>query len=187
MIPRNESDENLMVQLQEGDRRPMELLVRRYSNPLLTFITRMTGDRHQGEDLFQEVFLTVWTKRAQFNPTRPFRPWLYTIAMNKCRAAYRRRSAPHRAIAVEPHTMDQKADSGPSPVDTVIATETETLVQAAVLQLPEQQRSVFVMRTFNGLSYGEIGQTLNKNPATARSLMHYALASLRRELQPHLQ
>jgi len=187
MNPRTESDEALMSRVQAGQRRPMEVLVRRYANPLLTFIQRMTGDKHLAEDLFQEVFLTVWTKRAQYKFPLPFRPWLYTIAANKCRSAYRKVSAPHRALALEPAVIESQISSGHSPVDTAIATETEKLVHEAVLRLPEQQRSVFVMRTFNGLSYTEIAQALKKQPATARSLMHYALASLRKQLDPQLQ
>jgi RNA polymerase sigma-70 factor (ECF subfamily) len=69
-------DEWLMGQVARGRRDSLDVLVRRYASPLLTFIMRMTGDRHVSEELFQEVFLTVWIKRRQFDQFRRFKPWL---------------------------------------------------------------------------------------------------------------
>src|ERR1700682_2649855 len=85
-----DSDEWLMVQVAHGKREALEALMRRHATPLLLFIQRMVGDRHLGEDLFQEVFLAVWSKRSQYGQGRPFKPWLYAIARNKCRVVFRR-------------------------------------------------------------------------------------------------
>src|SRR5215471_6434912 len=93
MNPKHERDEWLMGQVALGKRDHLEPLVRRYAGPLLTFIQRMIGDRHRSEELFQEVFLAVWAKRKQYEYPRPLKPWLYAIALNKCRAAFRLRSA----------------------------------------------------------------------------------------------
>jgi RNA polymerase sigma-70 factor (ECF subfamily) len=85
-----ERDEWLMGQVAAGRADRMEPLVRRYGTPLLTFIRRMVGgDVHRSEELFQEAFLAVWAKRAQYRFPMPFKPWLYRIAVNKCRAAFR--------------------------------------------------------------------------------------------------
>src|SRR5919199_3630298 len=81
-------DEWLMAQVANGSRDHLEPLIRRYANPLLTFIQRMIGDRHRSEELFQEVFLAVWTKRRQYQFPRPFRAWLYAIPAHKCRASF---------------------------------------------------------------------------------------------------
>ena len=88
-----EPDETLMARTADGNRACLELLVRRHATPLLTFLARMAGDRHRGEELFQEVFLAVWVKRRLYQHPRPFKPWLYAIAVNKCRAAFRTRPA----------------------------------------------------------------------------------------------
>lgn len=74
MNPKQERDEWLMAQLALGKRDHLEPLIRRYANPLLTFIQRMIGDRHRSEELFQEVFLAVWVKRRQYQFPRPFTP-----------------------------------------------------------------------------------------------------------------
>src|SRR5437588_1572173 len=85
-------DEEVMAQVARGHAQLLERLIRRYATPLLTFIRRQVGDRHHSEELFQEVFLAVWTKRHQYEFPRSFKNWLYAIALNKCRARFRERS-----------------------------------------------------------------------------------------------
>src|SRR5262249_27561063 len=92
MSDAQERDEWLMAQVANGKRSPLEVLVRRYATPLLTFIRHVVRDRHRSEELFQEVFLAVWLKRRQYQFPRPFKPWLYAIALNRCRAQFRKRS-----------------------------------------------------------------------------------------------
>ncbi|MBY0524860.1 MAG: sigma-70 family RNA polymerase sigma factor [Gemmataceae bacterium] len=180
MTSRHERDEWLMVQVAQGKREYLETLIRRYASPLLTFIQRMIGDRHKSEDVFQEVFLAVWAKRQQYEFPRPFKAWLYAIAANKCHALGRRRS-----LSITPLGEEASA-SGTTPADTAIATETASLVTSAVAQLPTQQRAVVAMRVWNGMSYADIAEALDRTEATVRSHMHHGLIAMREFLQPRL-
>jgi RNA polymerase sigma-70 factor (ECF subfamily) len=172
-------DEDLMARVADGRAELLEPLVRRYAGPLLTFLCRMVGDLHRSEELFQEVFLAVWVKRRQYSFPRPFKPWLYAIALNKCRAAFRDRAPALLALADEPPA----GDSG-SPADSLIASETAALVGRAVTSLPPRQRAVVVLRIWEGLSYARIAQIVGRTEATVRSHMHHGLNSLRRTLGP---
>lgn len=176
-------DETLMGQVVLGCRDSLAPLVRRYAGPLLTYIRRMVGDEHRSEELFQDVFLAVWTKRATYQPPRPFRPWLFGIATNQCRASFRRANA----VAVDDGAVSQAASQDPSPVDCVANDETARIVESAVAELPPQQRSVVALRIWNGLSYAEIGDSLGLTEATVRSHMHHALGTLRKSLTPRLK
>lgn len=176
-------DETLMGQVAQGQRDCLAPLVRRYAAPLLTYIRRMVGDEHRSEELFQDVFLAVWTKRSTYQPPRPFRPWLFAIATNQCRANFRRQTrtqADERVVA-------QAESPDPSPAESVASFETARIVESAVAELPPQQRSVVALRVWNGLSYAEIGESLGLTEATVRSHMHHALAGLRRTLSPRLR
>src|SRR5207244_207022 len=153
--------------------------------PLLTFIQRMIGDRHRSEELFQEVFLTVWVKRRQYQFPRPFKPWLYRIALNKCRAAFRGR-APSVSVALEDDSPVAPSAPEASPAETLIATETAALVSTAVARLPAQQRMVVVLRIWDGLSYAAIAEIVDCTEATVRSHMHHGLAAMRKYLEPRL-
>jgi RNA polymerase sigma-70 factor (ECF subfamily) len=176
----HEGDEYLMARVGRDQLELLERLLRRHASPLLTFIHRMVGDRHRGEELFQEVFLALWLKRRQYQYPRPFKPWLYAIALNKCRAWFRLRSLPQVPLAEEAAADDA------SPADAAIATETAALVNRAVTALPPQQRAVVVLRVWEGLSYAQIADVIGCGEATARSHMHHGLAALRKYLQPRL-
>jgi RNA polymerase sigma-70 factor (ECF subfamily) len=178
----HERDEYLMARVGRGQTELLEKLLRRHASSLLTFIQRMVGDRHRGEELFQEVFLALWLKRRQYQYPRPFKPWLYAIALNKCRAWFRRPPPPlslnrEDGLAASPDA---------SPADAAIATETADLVNRAVTQLPPQQRAVIVLRIWQGLSYAQIAEAVGCTEPTARSHMHHGLAALRKHLEPRL-
>jgi RNA polymerase sigma-70 factor (ECF subfamily) len=183
MARRQESDEQLMAAVAGGDRgEAMERLVRRYGAPLLTFIRRMIGDAERSEDLFQEVFVAVWRHRRTYRFPRPFRPWLYRIAINQCRSSFRRKSLPITGGATD-YAVEAQPAATNSPVEVAVATETAATVEQAVMRLPDKQRAVVVMRNWNGLSYAEIAVALDLNESTARVHMHHALANLRNALE----
>jgi RNA polymerase sigma-70 factor (ECF subfamily) len=180
-------DEWLMAEVAAGKREALEPLVRRHATPLLSFLQRMAGDRHRGEDLFQEVFLAVWAKRSQYVFPRPFKPWLYAIAVNKCRAAYRQTEwAGPNPYPVPFEDSVVPASAQPSPAETAVAVETATIIGRALTLLPAQQRAVVVLRLWEQLSYDEIAGMVACTPATARSHMHHGLCALRRYLEPRL-
>jgi RNA polymerase sigma-70 factor (ECF subfamily) len=175
-----ERDESLMQLVAAGRADLLEWLVRRHASGLLTFLTRMLGDRHRAEEQFQEVFLAVWLKRRQYEYPRPFRPWLYAIALNRCRAVFRLRTPPPLSLAA----TDTPLGDDVSPADQVIADETAGLVSRAVTRLPPQQRAVVVLRIWQGLPYARIAEVIGCTEGTVRSHMHHGLASLRESLQP---
>jgi RNA polymerase sigma-70 factor (ECF subfamily) len=184
MEPQPASDEWLMGQVARGQRECLEPLVRRYASPLLTYIERMVGDRHQAEELFQDAFLAVWEKRRTYR--FPRRSWLFAIATNRCRQAFRRGG---RAVVL---SVDLLADSPPaaeesSPAEVAVATETACLVAGAVARLPAQQRTVLVLRNWNGLSFAEIAEVVGCAESTVRSHLHHALTGVRRFLEPRLR
>jgi RNA polymerase sigma-70 factor (ECF subfamily) len=174
-----ERDEYLMARVADGQSELLEPLVRRYASQLLTFLCRMTGDRHRAEELFQDTFLAVWLKRWQYQYPRPFKPWLYAIALNKCRAVFRRAAHPTVALSEDVAPSDEAA-----PSDRLLAGETAELVSRAVTRLPQQQRAVVVLRVWDGLPYARIAEALGCSEVTVRSHMHHGLAALRRHLQP---
>jgi len=173
-------DEDLMLRVAGGSREAMSPLLRRYASPLLTFIRRMTGDWHRAEELFQEAFLAVWQNRRRYEYPRPFRPWLFGIAMNKCRADFRKSAATPACLADEPDLP--AAAHGRTPVEAAIASETALLVTQAVGTLPPGQRTVLVLRVWNGLEYAEIARILDIPLNTVKSRLERSLGILREKL-----
>jgi RNA polymerase sigma-70 factor (ECF subfamily) len=175
-------DEWLMARVALGERAPLETLVRRYAGPLVSFLARMVRDTHKGEELFQEAFLAVWVKRRQYEFPRPFKPWLYAIAVNKCRAAFR------KAPKAPPVSVDgDTVAPGASPFDVAIAAETAARVQCAIAELPPRQRAVVALRVWEEMSYEEIATVVGCTEATARSHMAHGLRAVRAALGNSLE
>jgi RNA polymerase sigma-70 factor (ECF subfamily) len=179
----NQSDEWLMGQVVRGQRDCLEVLVRRYATPLLTYLTRMCGDAHRAEELVQEVFLAVWTKRKTYKLDKPLKAWLYTIATNRCRSAFRGAKG-KPMVSLDDAVGDSPVGDHPSPMETAVGVENAAIVSAAVATLPEQQRMVVTLRIWGGMSYAEIATSAGRTEATIRSHMHRALESLRKSLSP---
>jgi RNA polymerase sigma-70 factor (ECF subfamily) len=99
MQPEQEKDEFLMAKAAAGNREFLEVLVRRYADSLLTFIVRMVGNWHRGEELFQEVFLAVWRKRKQYQYPRSFKAWLFTIAVKQVPGPFSRQRSCTRLLS----------------------------------------------------------------------------------------
>jgi RNA polymerase sigma-70 factor (ECF subfamily) len=177
---RSYTDERLMALVAQENRDALEVLVRRYANAMLTFLRRMTHDAHRCEEQFQEVFLAVWRYRHRYDWQRPFRPWLYRIALNRCRTDGRKATLRLVPMPEQEHEAPAWREAGP--VETAIAAETSTQVLAAVQCLPERQRSVLVLRMWQDLPYAEIAEILQCNEATARSQVFSALGKLREML-----
>lgn len=179
------SSEELMRLVQAGSRYGLSQLMRRYANPLLTFLHRMTGDYHLSEELFQETFLAVWVSRSRYQFPRSFQYWLFGIASKQCKS--RLRELGRRRKSLEQFRTLPTSAATESPLESAVATETANLVEQAVLQLPDQQREVVVLRVWNDLSYKSIGSILNRTEGTVRSHMHHALNSMRTFLEPRLR
>jgi RNA polymerase sigma-70 factor (ECF subfamily) len=148
----------------------------------------MVGDRQKSEDVFQDVFLAVWRRRHQYRFPRPFKSWLYAIAINRVHEVHRRKN---RLDPMTGRMEEEPAAIAPgggesSPSESAIATETSALIQQAVAALPPRQQMVVAMRMWKGNSYAQIAQAMGVRESTVRSNMHDALAAIRRYLEPRL-
>jgi RNA polymerase sigma-70 factor (ECF subfamily) len=185
----NLSDEALIREFLRGEQAMFETLVRRYEAPLGNFIYRYLGDAARTEEIFQEVFLRVYTRAAQFRSEGRFRSWLYAIAANLCRDELRRR--PRSSVSLNGQTTGEgnsplkERVPAPVPAPDEVAEQRELgrLIRAAVDTLPETQREVFLLYEYQGLSYREIAEALDRPLGTIKSQMHHALKHLRRKLE----
>jgi RNA polymerase sigma-70 factor (ECF subfamily) len=165
-----------MAQVAAGRSESLEPLVQRYSGPLVRFLHHLTGDRDRAEDLFQDTFLMVWRKRATYQFPRPFKPWLYTIAVNVSRAAFR---------TMKEFVMlssDVPTNEPAGPPGQAIAAETAHRINRVIESMPPMQRAVVTLRIWEGLEYAEIASVIGKTEATVRSHMSHGLADLRAAL-----
>ena len=126
-------------------------------------------------DLFMEAFFRAYVSLRSFDPRRGFRPWLYRIATNVGFDWLRKQT---RALPPADPAPEQ-----PSVLDAVAERELSRRVAAIVADLPDDQRTAFILRHYQGLSYAEIATVCGCPEGTVRSRMHYAVRVLRARLR----
>src|ERR1700674_2880475 len=141
---------------------PFEDAISSYEREVMRFILRMTGDRDDALDLFQETWLRAYRAYPQLKTADGLRPWLYRIATNLCRNRGRDKLPRARVMApIEIELAQPAGASGPSPGqgwDGVLH------MKNMVAKLPRKQREALMMRKFGGLEYGEIATALECSP-----------------------
>jgi len=178
------TDEALARQVQAGRVEALAPLVERHQRPLVNFIYRMTGDRALAEDLTQEAFLKATRAIHQYQPSRPFKAWLYAIATNLARNYYGQAEYRHTDSASD-HEQAWEASPEPQPTPEArwVEVETTQAVQRALLGLPAHQRETLVLRYHQHLSLAEIAVLLNIPEGTVKSRLSLGLKRLRELLE----
>jgi RNA polymerase sigma-70 factor (ECF subfamily) len=172
------SDEDLFHQWRQGDAGAFEELLERYRRPLFAVILRMVADRTMAEDLFQETFFRVLRNTADFDSARKFAPWLYTIAVNLCRDHLRKKT---RSPVTRGEPLPEAA-AHDDPEARARDHEFTQALEGALAALTPEQREVFVLREYAGLSFKEIAAADGSNLNTVLGRMHAAVKKLRAEL-----
>lgn len=159
-------------------------LVARWEQPIQRLCARMTGDLHRAEDLAQEAFSRVFSRRRDYQPAAKFSTWLWRIAINLCHDELRRRQRrPEHPLEAEGDDGVEGAavqfpGHGLSPAEVVEKLEQAEIVRRALLQLPETYREVVVLRHYEGLKFHEIAEVLGIPEGTVKSRMFEALDRL---------
>ncbi len=183
--PLSLTDEQAMWRVQHADdHAAFARLVERWETPIQRLCARMTGDLHRAEDLAQEAFARVFSKRHAYEPGGKFSTWLWRIALNLCRDELRRRQR-HPEMSLETgheagdeSGADELPAGTPSPAEAVAALEQAEVVRQALLRLPEHYRTVVVLRHYEGLKFNEIAEVLGIPDGTVKSRMSEGLSRL---------
>jgi RNA polymerase sigma-70 factor (ECF subfamily) len=182
------SDEELLARFRRGQREAFGALVRRYERELYGYLRRYLGDGNLADDVFQNTFLQLYTKIGQYEPGRPVRPWLYTIATHQAIDALRRNGR-HPVLSLDQQREELAGGDiqslvamletrGPGPLDAALSEERRQVVRASVENLPDFLRQVVVLAYYQGLKYREIAEIVGIPVGTVKSRLHAALIKL---------
>jgi RNA polymerase sigma-70 factor (ECF subfamily) len=187
-------DAALMLRVKEGDNQAFAELVDKYKQPVMNVVFRMLRDATEAEDVAQAVFVQVYRSASRYQVSSKFSTWLFTIARNLCLNEIRRRSR-HPADSIDanhPEQPDQPAQQFEdrrvfSPPETLLLGELEQKIEAAVNDLPENQRMAILLCRQDELSYEEIAEVLGCSLSATKSLIHRAREVLKEKLKPYLR
>ena len=170
------SDEELLTAHIDSDSSAFPELIDRYKNDLLHFLMRFVGSRAAAEDVFQDSFLQIHISAETFDPTRRFKPWLFTIAANKGRDWHRKHSK--RTVLSLSQDVGGEGE-GTRFVDLMESDQElpDAKVRDAVEQLPSHLREILLLSYFQQMSYVQIAESLQIPLGTVKSRLHAAVSA----------
>jgi RNA polymerase sigma-70 factor (ECF subfamily) len=172
------SDEpELVARARAGDREAFGALVARYAGQARRVARAVLDDPDDADDAAQDGFLSALVKLGQFDPRRPFGPWLLRIVANAATDRRRRRKV-RRADPLDPAA--RAPDPGPDA--DAVRNELGALLRAGLAELPERRRLAIVLFDVEGYGHAEIGRILGVAEGTVRSDVFHARRFLRSRL-----
>ncbi|HEX3662490.1 MAG TPA: RNA polymerase sigma factor [Acidobacteriaceae bacterium] len=171
--------------LKRHDAQLLDELIVAYQHRLLRYLLYLTGNREMAEDLFQETWMRVLVRGAQFNGNSRFDTWLFTIARNLVIDYRRRRSMASLEEMCEASDEERPfeiASTDKTPFEHLATLEHGEVVASALLTLDPLHREVLVLRFHEELSLEEIARVTRAPLSTVKSRLYRGLASLK----PHV-
>lgn len=178
------SEQDIVTLARKGDQAAFTTLVQTYQTAIYNLCYRMLGEADQAQDATQETFLRAYTQFHRYDPERPFKTWLFSIASHYCIDRLRRRRVTWLDIDDEPlagHPALREKRVGPE--DSALQGERASDVQALLETLPAKDRAAVVMLYWYDLSYQEIAEATGTTVSAVKSRLHRARASMAEMLQ----
>lgn len=179
------SDLEVVRRVLAGERPLFEILMRRYNQRLFRVARSILRDPAEAEDVMQHAYVEAYRHLDQFAGRAQFSTWLTKIAVYEALSRSRRRtrlSPPPGAAFPEEDPMSAVPSADPDPEQQAAVTEARALLEAAIRDLPEAYRSVFVLREIEALSTAETAACLDVSEEVVKTRLHRARAFLREGL-----
>lgn len=186
------TDQQLLQRLREGDEHAFEVLFRSYYPGLLRFAHAQLEDRGEAEDVVHDVFLRIWRERERLGGDRSLRVYLLASVRNRVIDVVRQRAVRRRWVQEDSGRAGEVPGgslSGRGPAlasEAIELGELDAAIRRAVAQLPERCRTAFILCKEQEMTYAQAAEVMGVSPATVKTQIARALASLRLSLEPFL-
>lgn len=186
------ADHELVLRVQQGDKRAFDVLVLKYQFKIVKLISRYVHDPSEAMDVAQEAFIKAYRALPSFRGESAFYTWLYRIAINTAKnylVSMGRRAPTTTGFDHEEAESFDDAEAlrdTATPENELMGREIADTVNRAVATLPEDLRTAITLREIEGLSYEEIAQAMGCPIGTVRSRIFRARESIDNKLRPLL-
>ncbi|MFC4258331.1 RNA polymerase sigma factor RpoE [Marinobacter lacisalsi] len=188
--PDGQTDLQLVRKARQGDRSAFDLLVLKYQSRVASIISRYIYDSQEVLDLTQETFVKAYRAIERFRGDSAFYTWLYRIAVNTAKNFLEARGRRPQGVAdvSDAETFDDgfRLREIGSPEGFLQRDQLREALDTAIGSLPEELRSAFLLREYEGLSYEDIAKILECPIGTVRSRIFRARDAIDRQLGPML-
>ena len=177
------TDQQLVVRVQEGDKRAFDLLVLKYQHKVHAIVSRFVRDTDEVADVVQEAFIKAYRALPKFRGESQFYTWLYRIAVNTAKnyLVSRSRRPPGSDVDIddaEYYSGSEYLKDLGTPENQLLRDELESVIVKSIAELPEDLRTAVTLREYEGLSYEEIAEIMECPVGTVRSRIFRARESI---------
>ena len=180
---RAKPDEELMQLVAKGDSMAFEEIYDRYSKLMVNYFCRMLWkDKEKAQDFMQDLFTKIVHKPDSYNPARPFKTWLYSVANNMCKNEYRKQEVRKNTThgLNEDYMIPDGSINQAGKLDNMVFTEQ---LNKELEHLEEIQKTTFLLRYKMDLSIREIAEITEASEGTVKSRLFYTLKKLAEKLK----
>jgi len=181
-------DEHLLIdRVRRGDMQAFSELVENSKVKVFRLAFNLTGNRHDAEDLSQDVFVKAYRSLSKFRGDAKWSTWLYRITVNTCMDHKRSNSGKGKEVRYEYDDGEPAHDFEPSH-DAILPDRNaesgliQKHIEAALRNLSDQERSVFVLRHYHDCSLKQIAETMEIAEGTVKSYLYRAIQQLQQDL-----
>ena len=175
------TDEELMSEIQSGNKQAFSEVYDRYSSMAVNFFYKMLWkDREKSEDFMQDLFMKIVHKPEQYDTSRPFKTWLFSVANNMCKNEYRKAEVRVKAAPEIFQNHIKTADNEGEQTGDKKAFMSG--LNTALNEMDQVKRSVFIMRFKQGFSIREISEVMECSEGTVKSRIFYTVKQLNNKL-----
>lgn len=183
------TDQVAAEEVRKGNHLAFRVLVERHSRSIFRLAYRMCGNEQDAEDLVQETFLRAYRQISKFDNRSAFSTWLYRICAN-CSLDLLRSRKSRREVKVKDggeqaqDWLEAVAAPQPGPDRLTQSAQVAKLLEPALNQLSDMERTAFVLRHYEGCDIEEIAEALGVQANAAKHSVFRAVQKLRRALEP---
>ena len=175
----DDSEGMLAAAALRGQEDAFRALMTRHREAAYRLIRAQVDDADAALDLTQESFIAAFTYLGRYDPVRPFRFWIMRIALNKCRDWRRRRAVRRFFFGAKPIEEGvHVADAAPGPEADAVGRQELGRVRRAIDKLPDNLRSVLLLRTVESMSQTEVAQLLGISEKAVETRLYRARMKL---------
>lgn len=171
-----DEDQNVVERIRAGDREAYALLVRKHQARIRGYCLWTMGNAAEADDAAQEIFIKAYRGLGSFRGTAGFSTWLHRIAVNHCRDLLRKR------VRERTESWDALREEKGEAAEALIVRQEPVLrrrqLQEALDRLPEQYRTVLILREAEGMSYEEIAEFLGCSLDAVKARLRRARSEL---------
>lgn len=177
------SDKEILALYRSGqEQRAFGEIVRTYSERLYWHVRSLVGSHEDTDDLLQEIYIKIWTALPSFRGDSQLFTWIWRIATNETLNFLSRRQG-RGTLSLDDlgEAVDRRMDD-----PYFNGTEVQRQLCKAVVSLPRKQRTVFCMRYYEDLSYGQISEILKTSVGALKASYHFAYNKIKEEMKKNM-